>query len=182
MSAIGASSGERSNRAFGANKHGSAARIRADRVELNGGFLRGTDAGGVFGWAEIIEGLGGREEESDVGLIFVQGLGGGSEGCAIVGHCGVIGLREKLGKGPRFPGVGGEGQVRTVLIGMFVVTTGNDAMERVAKGDGKKAGGIRAVSDGSVPDLPGAAAIGGVEDSGDFAAGGEPNVGIVFRE
>jgi hypothetical protein len=176
------SSGERSYGAFGANKHGSAAGKRADGVELNGGFLRRTDAGGVFGWTEIIEGLGGREEESDVGLIFVQGLGGGSEGFAIVGHGGVIGLREKLGKGPRFPGVGGEGEVRTVLIGMFVVSTGNDAVERVAKGDGKDASGIGAVSDGSVGDLPGAAAIGGVKDAGDFAAGREPNVGIVFWE
>src|ERR1700732_4752161 len=161
MRAIGLGLGERSYGAFGANKHGSAAGIRADRVELNGGFLRVTDAGGVFGWAEIIEGLGGREEESDVGLIFVQGLGGGSEGFAIVGHCGVIGLGEKLGKGPCFPSVGGEGEVRAVLIGMFVVTTGNDAVERVAKGDGKDAGGIRAVSDGSIGDLPGAAAVGG---------------------
>src|SRR6202795_1880616 len=180
--AISASSGKRSYGAFGANEHGSAAGIRADRVELKGGFLRRNDASGVSGRAEIIRGLGGRPEEWDVGLIFVQGLGGGSEGFAIVGHGGVIGLREKLGKGPRFPGVGGEGEVRTVLIRMFVVTTGNDAVERVAKGDGKDASGIGAVSDGSVGDLPGAAAIGGVEDAGDFTAGREPNVGIVFWE
>ncbi len=97
----------------------------------------------------------------------------------IVGDGGVIGLREKLGKGPRFAGVGGEGEVRSVLIGMFVVTTGNDAVKRVAKGDGEDAGGIGAVSDGGVEDLPGAAAIGGVEDAGATAAGREPNIGIV---
>src|ERR1700723_4501752 len=156
--------------------------MRADRVELNGGFLGWTDASGGSGRAEIIEGLGGREEESDVGLSFVQGLGGGSEGFAVVDHGGVIGLGEKLRKGPRFPGVGGESEVSTVLIGMFVVTTGNDAVERIAKGDGKDPSGIGEVSDGSVGYLPGAAAIGGGEDGGDFAAGREPNVGIVFGE
>jgi len=88
-------------------------------------------------------------------------------------------LRENFGDGPGFAAVGGEGEVGAVLIGMFVVAAGDDAVVGVAEGDGEDAGGIGAVRDGSVEDLPGVAAIGGVKDAGGFAAGGEPDVGIV---
>ena len=97
---------------------------------------------------------------------------------AIVGGRGEIGLGMDLREGPGFAAVVSEGEVGAILVGMFVVAAGNDAVERVAKGDGKDSGGSGAVDDGSVEDLPGLAVVGGVEDAGDCAASGEPEVGV----
>jgi len=48
----------------------------------------------------------------------------------------------------------------------------------IAEGDGEDSGGVGAVDDGSVEDLPSLAAVGGVEDAGGCASSGEPDVGI----
>ena len=61
---------------------------------------------------------------------------------------------------------------------MLVVASGDYSMERIAERDGEDSGGVGSVDDGSVEDLPGLAAVGGVEDAGGFAAGGEPDVGV----
>ena len=84
-------------------------------------------------------------------------------------------------EGSDSPGVAavvGEGEVGAVLVGMFVVAAGDDAVGGVTEGDGEDSGGVGAVDDGSVEDLPGLAAIGGVEDAGGAASGGEPDVGV----
>ena len=96
----------------------------------------------------------------------------------IVGDGREIGLGEDLGERPGLAAVVGEGEVRSVLVGMFVITSGDDAVKRVAESDGKDAGGIGAVEDRGVEDLPGASAVGGVEDAGSAASGGEPDIGI----
>lgn len=80
---------------------------------------------------------------------------------------------------PGFASVVGEGEVGSVGGGVLVVSTGDYAFAGVAEGDRKNSGGVGAVNDGSVEDLPGSAVIGGVEDAGGFASGGEPDVGIV---
>jgi len=61
---------------------------------------------------------------------------------------------------------------------MLVVASGDYSMERIAERDGEDSGGVGSVDDGSVEDLPGLAAVWRVEDSGSFAAGGEPDVGV----
>ena len=60
--------------------------------------------------------------------------------------------------------------------GMFVVAAGDYAVSCVAEGDGEDSGGVGAVEDGGVEDLPGLSAVGGVEDAGGAASGGEPDV------
>src|SRR2546428_11705043 len=61
---------------------------------------------------------------------------------------------------------------------MFVVGSGDYGVSCVAESYGEDSGGVGAVKDGSVDDLPGLAAVGGVEDAGDFASGGEPDVAV----
>src|ERR1700693_5411821 len=61
---------------------------------------------------------------------------------------------------------------------MFVVAAGNYAVSWVAEGYGEDSGGVGAVEYGSVGDLPGLAAVWGVEDAGGAATGGEPDVGV----
>ena len=64
------------------------------------------------------------------------------------------------------------------LNGGAISVTGDDAVERIAEGDGKNSGGFGAVDDRRIGDGPGLSAVGGVEDAGDFASGGEPEVGV----
>src|SRR5258706_5645931 len=61
---------------------------------------------------------------------------------------------------------------------MLVVSTGEHAVNCVAECDGEDSGGVGSVDDGTVEDLPGLAAVRGVEDAGGAASGGEPDVGI----
>ena len=81
-------------------------------------------------------------------------------------------------EGPGFAAVCCESQVGAVLIWMFVVASGDYAVSGVAKGDGENSGGVGAVDDGSRGDLPGLSAVGGVEDAGYAAPGGEPDVEV----
>ncbi len=159
--------------AFGADCQGAAFGIGADGVELGVGFFLGADAGGILGRAKIVDEFGSDQEEAAAGFVSVS-----AAGIAIVGYGGVIRLRENFGEGPGFTGVGGEGEVGTVSLGKFVISTGDYAVSLVAEGDGEDSGGIRAAGDGSIEDFPGAAAVRGVEDAGGFAASGEPNVGV----
>ena len=89
-------SGEGDYGAFGAYEEGSALRVGADGVELDAGFFLRANAGGFFGWAEVVDELGVDNEEA------IRVL-------AIVGYCGVIGLRENPGEGPGFAAIVGEG-------------------------------------------------------------------------
>jgi len=138
-------------------------------VEFDAGFFRWADAGGIFGGTEIVDEFG--ADEKDARVILVCGF-------AVVGYGGVIGLGEDFGEGPGFAGVGGEGEVGAVLLGVFVVAAGDYAVGWVAESDGEDSGGIGAVNERSVEDFPGLTAVGGVEDAGDAAAGGEPDVGV----
>ena len=61
---------------------------------------------------------------------------------------------------------------------MFVVAAGDYAVGFVAEGDGEDSGGVGAVEDWSVENLPGLAPVGGMEDASGAASGGEPDVGI----
>ena len=133
------------------------------------GVLRGAYAGGSFGWAEIENEILAYQEDSDLGLIsFALIVGGGGE----------VGLGVDWGEDPGFAAVAGEGKVGAVLAGMFVVAAGDYAVIGIAESDGEDSGGVGAVEDWSVEDLPGLAAIGGVEDAGCFAACSEPDVGV----
>ena len=87
-------------------------------------------------------------------------------------------MREDIRECPGFAAVIGESEVGAILVGMFIVSTGDHAVVGVAERDGENAGGLGAVEDGGVEDLPGLAAVGGVKDAGDFAAGREPDVGV----
>src|SRR5207245_11184054 len=127
---------------------------------------------------KIVNEYGADDKEAEVGLVLVQVFGVGTSVFAVVGDGGVVGLRFDLRYGPGFAGVVGEGEVGAVLVGMFVVAAGDHAVSWIAKGDGEDSGGVGAVEDGSVEDLPGLAAVGGVKDAGCFATGGEPDVGI----
>ena len=99
-------------------------------------------------------------------------------GAVVVSDGGKISLRVEGGKTPGFAGVIGEGKIGAIVVGMFVVASGDYSVAGVAEGDGENSGGILAVKDGGVEDFPGLAAVRGVEDAGGFAASGEPKVGI----
>src|SRR5260370_32991043 len=86
-------------------------------------------------------------------------------------------LREDFGEGPGFTGVGCEGEVGTVSLGKFVISTGDYAVRWVAEGDGENSGGIRAAGEGRIEDFPGAAAVRGVDEGGACAARGHAEVG-----
>ena len=77
---------------------------------------------------------------------------------------------------PGFAAILGEGQVGAVAVRMLVVAAGDYSVSRVAEGDGENTGRFRAVEDGSGEDLPGFAAVWGVEDARSFAAAAEPDV------
>ena len=96
----------------------------------------------------------------------------------VVGDSGEVCLRVDIGESPGFAAIVGEGEVRAVVARMFVVTSGDDAVLRVAEGDGEDSSRVGAVEDRSVDDLPGLSAVGRVKHAGDFAAGGEPDVGV----
>ncbi len=83
-----------------------------------------------------------------------------------------------LGESPGCAAVAGEGEVGAVLAGVFVVAAGDYAVIGVAERNGENSGGVGAVEDWGVEDLPGLAAVWGVEDSGCLTAGGEPDVGV----
>jgi len=97
---------------------------------------------------------------------------------AVVGCCREIDLMMQRGQSPGFAAVFREGEVGAVIVGMFVVAAGDYSVLGVAEGDRENSGGIGAVDDWSVRDLPGLSAIGGVEDAGGFASSGEPDVGV----
>jgi len=111
-----------------------------------------------------------------LGPVVVQGLALGISFAAIIGCGGEVGLGADGGERPGFAAVVGEGEVRAVLVGMFVVAAGDYAVQRVAESYGEDSGRVLAVDYGSVEDLPGLSAVGGVEDAGGAAAGGEPDV------
>src|SRR5271165_1644799 len=85
---------------------------------------------------------------------------------AVVSHRGEICLRMNRGKRPCLAAVLGEGEVGPIVVGMFVVASGDHAMQRVAERDGENAGRVGTMQDGGVEDLPSFAAVGGVNDAG----------------
>ena len=153
--------------------------IGAYGVELDCGFFAGADSGGISWRAEVEEEFGGYEEDAGLGLVVVKIFGLGIFDAAIVGCGGEVGLGADWRKGPGFAAVVGEGEIGAVLVGVFVVASGDYAVQGIAESDGEDSGGILAVDDGGVEDLPGLAAVGGVEDAGGAAAGGEPDVGVI---
>jgi len=128
------------------------------------------DSRGILWWAEVEDEVLSYDEEA----LFVVS----SHWSSVVGYGGEIGQRAEWGESPSLAAVGGEGEVGTVSVGMLVVASGDHAMGWVAEGDGKDAGGVGTVEDGSIGDLPGLTPVGGVEDACGAASGGEPNVGI----
>src|ERR1700722_329341 len=167
------------NGAFGADEDGAAAGIGADGVEPDPGFPQGADAGGVLGRAKIKEEFRGCDEETEIGLIFVQSRGCGGYGLLVVGDGGKIGLREDLGKCPGLAAILGKREVGAVAVRMFVIAAGDDAVQRIAKCDGKDTCRLGTMDDGSIEDLPRATAVRRVEDARGFASSREPEVGII---
>jgi hypothetical protein len=163
---------------FGADEDGATGGVGADGVELNAGLFGWADAGGVLGRMEVEYEFGVGEEQADVSLVILFILGGECSEFAVVRDSGEVGLREDFGESPGLAAVGGGGEVRAIVVGMFVVSAGDDAVVCVAKGDREDSGGIGSVGNGGAEDLPGASAVSGVEDTGRFAAGGEPDVEI----
>src|SRR5579864_225848 len=180
--------------AFGADDQRPTFWKRADCIEGEALLLLSVDAAGIVGRAEIKDEVFSHDEKALwrdwFGQFFSDPfrgllLGLLPEGCSIhllvVGHGREICLRMQVGERPRLAAIRGESQVGAVVIGMLVVAAGDDAVTRVAEGDGEDAGGFWTVEDGSVEGLPGFSAVRGVEDAGGFAAGGEPGVGIGGR-
>ena len=128
------------------------------------------DSRGILGRAEIEDEVLSDDEEA---FSVVS-----SYWSAVVGYGGEVGQGAKRGESPRLAAVGGKGQVGAVPLGMLVVASGDHAVSCVAEGDGEDAGGVGTLEDGSVGDLPSLAAVGGVEDAGDAASSGEPDVGV----
>ena len=95
---------------------------------------------------------------------------------AVEGHSGKISLRRGGGEFPGMAAVAGEGEVLAVLLGMLVISTGDDAVFGIAKGDGENSGGGGTVDDGSFGDIPSLAGVGRAEYASGFASGSKPHV------
>ncbi len=137
-------------------------RVGADGVKLGVGFLVRADAGRILRWAEIVNEFGADEEEAVSDFVFIIIIITAfiiAFSVAIVGDGGVIGLREDFGESLGFAAVACEGEIGTILLGQFVISAGDYAVGCVAEGDGEGAGGVGAMSDGSVEDLPGVTTV-----------------------
>ena len=160
--------GDSCDGALWAGEEGSAGGIGTHRVEPGTGLLVRADAGGLFRWVEVIDEFGTDDEEAVVAFAVLP----------VVGYRGVIGVRECVGECPSFTGVGGEGEVGAVLVGMFVVSAGDYTVRWVVESYGEDAGGVGAVEDRGVEDLPRLSAVGRMKNAGHAAAGGEPDVRV----
>src|SRR5579859_696963 len=101
---------------------------------------------------------------------------GGLDDSPVVRQGGEVGLRLDGGNGPGLSAVVGESEIRSILFWPLVVAAGNGAVQRILEGDGEDSGGVGAVEDRGLKNLPGLPAIGGVEDASGGASGGEPQV------
>ena len=124
-------------------------------------------------WAEIEDEVLSDDEKAFSVVFFYW-----SYWSPVVGYGGEIGQGAERGESPSLAAVGGKSEVGAVPVGMFVVASGDHAVSDVAKRDGEDSGGVGAVDDGRIGDLPGLSAVGGVEDAGGAASGGEPDVGV----
>src|SRR5208283_79711 len=185
-------SGDGNDCAFGADDQRSASGVRTYGVELYSQLFFGGDAGRVGGREEVEDEVLANEEESlrrrrlharllscafcTGSILLLQDCG--LVHAAVVGGAGKVCERMDCGESPGFAAVIGEGEVGAVVVGIFVVAASDNSVQRVAEGDGENSGGVGAVEDGSIEDLPGLSAIGRVEDAGGAASGGEPDVGV----
>jgi hypothetical protein len=97
---------------------------------------------------------------------------------AVIGYGGEVGEGMEVGECPGLASVFRESEIRAIILGMFVIASGDYTVGCVAKGDGEDSGGVRSMQDRSVVDLPGLSAVGRVEDAGRLAPSGEPDVEV----
>jgi hypothetical protein len=97
---------------------------------------------------------------------------------AVIGYRGEVREGMQIGECPGLASVFRESEIRTVIFGALVVTSGDYAVGGVAKGNGEDSGGVWSMQDGGVVDLPGLSPVRRVEDAGGLAASGEPDVGV----
>src|SRR5215813_13922223 len=92
-------------------------------------------------------------------LFFLQANGRGVH-LLVVSHSREERLRLESRERPRLAAVVGEREVRTVLVGMLVVTSSDHTVPCVAERNRKNACRFRSVKDGRVEDFPGFSAVG----------------------